>query len=1679
MIAGNVLSVCGKDLKTKLIETKTSLHELKTKLGSLKGSLKKLNQKLQEPSMIQFSKEKLVDYAETQGFGYKTANLHELYKISGIINAKMVSIGDQFGITPYPVEVPIFNGISSQNIKAFLEKNGVDVPADWASIKNSNKTAIAASLKDKSLPLLFLQQLESLESKILKAFEQEAKKAPGNYSFDKAFTAKGIDALIKIINSSASKLMVRSTGKEDTDELANAGGNASVVNVSPNPADILRAMGKVAASYVSEKSFTQRIGAGDQTIFDEPLTPVLMQLMIGEVALNAGQNPKFVEQIPSCGVMFTEEPDGGLSQNDITKTSGITKIDASYGLNEGVVNSIVAVDTFYMDRLDSVHLVIRPKTFRLAPSKLADKKIEEKPNANNMVNRSSLSDQALFTLKLIAENLEAYYKKPMDVEFIVDNQRKIIYLVQARPIVHNPNLAKPSYLKNPKTITDKISCSTIVSAGGGLRLITKKNQVIAKDGIKDALDAYLKLQSDQKEQISCVIVGENAPSTSHEATQFRTEAKPVVYANNLNAMYDFIDQETHFVIDVQQGFIGSWDGIETTVAELITNNVADNGWIAYPIPELVSLMPGDDELTEDEFGKILELLELTKAHKTQYEGFENKAIVLNQSFVRNAQQYLYDAQNATKTKESLAVLFIALSRLIKQYNESPVATVEQKELLRVLQNHILKNIRAVIKTLPEAGQPDTGLLQLKRRYALRFLQALIFQQPGNEIVNGYSLVSTILREIGPEQAALQAMKLADAATPNQVAVLYQTYITPLALTNDVAIGWQNFVKGINDTTMSKEQRAKFTSMIYQLAQSNVLPAWLHTSFKNVMNKTPLLIMQETLAEFDSMQAFCTELFAQQETIGTISPAAFSDPKTFTEPWNKLQIVTTYFTDQKFKNAFKPAPSLAKIIALSVMNKLVETFDLSMKALKSWDLKTGNNVDTSKLKALLTLWKTILINYINLLEYWVTLDDEINTTFQKFDGFAQMQTKDQSPLLIIKKVRAILNAINVSIITISDLQQLNNSPGFDVSAARIGNSTEFKHQPQTLEDIFTFIHQSLLDILSFLFNKTDVSKITPPELCKAVREYVEAFHTLIKTVTFTYTTFRYKNTIHIEIPNIKTDMKPIGMDLGANSLSYQYNYPLRSHSATFGITYTKNYTGQECAITCSLFGHNEYARWEKIADLGALLCANLGFTYSSKVHARSVEFTFIVDNKTIKEKLQTIQYIAYALIAMSYSIGNGDDDSRLPSSIEKVIYETTISPKTTTSPLPEALFMTSDKFADTVFNYSLTKSRVHSAILLAIQKMPPGSDECAKKVIDILIMLSKKNSSYALNSDFLWFKKNFTASAGPKTELIGVEFESHPDFYLIGPELFGTNSDTPLFVTYKQDGKDPFKVQEKIDRYKGKLLNELLQAFIDKTKNHLSQESLDKLEAILPKGDPHLAELQKISMASEQANKAVQQNKIPDDLLPELNKIYEFTATNPIPLTDAIIKIIQSDMACMLLIPTHLDLAQKLGNFTKKLIDAGKITHEILYDLKNGPLHVRQKLFLSYLLYITNYNNPNFLIWSIPAILSRLTSNTPNDYTAISLMCVDLLCQQIQNGVYSGHKILQDIDSVCSIIIGQRHSPANGYEQHYKILFTLSTNPAQVMLQAIATDRSNQLLKADDATYIGAASKILAAVKNAK
>ena len=985
---------------------------------------------------------------------------------------------------------------------------------------------------------------EVLEQRIKEEFNTIIQQVQPDFNFNNTFKVHGqdIDGLIRTIANKKERLMVRSTGKEDTKKLANAGGNESISNVDPTTKEILSAMRDVVASYFGKKSLIQRLGAGDESLFElTPFTPVLIQRMIGEQA----------QQLPKCGVMFTEEPEGGISilelknPNGSIKTTGITVIQAAYGHNEGVVNSLIPVDTFYVvlqekqnEKEGYIYPIIRPKTYRMAPA--AARTLELKKNEGLLVTNPALNASAILALKKFSDLLERHYQGPMDVEFVVNEQEKTMYIVQARPIVHNPNLPKPSYIINPDTIPDdqKLFGSAIGVAGGALRWCAGKASVVVASTIGHALTMYQDLGV-QGAAIQCIIVGEMAPATSHEATTFRSEGKPVVYIKELNVIEQWLENPaTMLVVSPQQGLVINWQSKENSIPELLATHIATHGWVSYPVPPFISVSKdfASSTLLTDE--AIISLLPTTVGAKQFMQTLAENAVISPKSSVWK--DYLHRLKTGTSDEVAivLATLLYEIRDAIMRKSKDIILDEDTQNRIALLQHYAL-SIAHQIKASAHYGQTDPDYT--KRLLPIRFLESLLYQQPLlTEIVDGYSVVTLVAKELTAEQAIIQELQ-ALGITPNALGVQYLK-IRQTAMTPELEQKWTQF---IIDFTKGKDQETKnrFGHMILNLGKLNMLPIWLHTSFAHAYKPelSATDVAQKLINEYASQVTFLKTLFEKKAIVDALNKDAFGDPKKFATQWKTFNtdLLTYFLSNDDFIASFKKANDFGKLAALSVMQKFVDAFDLSIKAV------TGRPKDN--VHEIITQFKTMLDGYALLFKKWVTLvpSGTIRYGRSPLQDYIDYIDKPLKKASFSPKDLSATADFDAAVFTIG-------------SAANLSGGAQALTTPTTLEDSFTCIHQCLLAILNALNSDTRIKYIQLPLLLK---EVVTSF------------------TQHIAAPHIGTNFQP-------GSITLFYNQQLRDHSIQFELLYKKN--APTVTLITKFFGANEGLRWNKLARFVWLL-----------------------------------------------------------------------------------------------------------------------------------------------------------------------------------------------------------------------------------------------------------------------------------------------------------------------------------------------------------------------------------------------------------------------------------------------------------------------------------------------------------
>ena len=1001
-----------------------------------------------------FNQEKFDHYAAQ--YGNKAANLAELQKISSSIPVKGKC-----------VQVPAFFAISDEEVQQFFKPicqnltrycNGFTFCAQ--------KAAHYKKLKEEYLSKTYQRQINNLLLKITKEIENLFEKNIFRFSNNKR--QEEFQNYIKQAVSNQDLFMVRSTGKEDTKELANAGGNKSIIAVWPHEEAISKAIGQVVASYFSEKSISQRLLAGDTSI-GSLFMPVVIQIM--------------VSKDPVSGVMFSQEAEGN--------TPGVTHIQAAYGHGEGIVNSIIPVDSYYIGPSKIIHPIVRPKTHKLVPS-MDFTGVESEINSKELANNPCLSPVMIQDLKTTADYIQHYYGYPVDIEFVVQEGR--IYLVQARPIVSRP--IKPSYLKDEfvKKLQKKISAFPIVTAGGKVQRVDDEYKAITTKTIGQALETFLAHDMDQ-EKTSAIIITQLAPPTSHEATTFRGAGKPVVCVSESDL--ELLRQwSVPLLLDVQRGLIIPF--VSSAQFPNPQSAVVENAWFIHPIPQKTSLFP--------QFISLQQMPEIKPEECCK--NIKTTALI---EVIKNGSAQ--EARNALKS-----ILFrishqiSLLQQKAAQNSTLRISVLQFKNMFA----HLITCAQEVALALNQWEQSRKTLQdRMARLYPITFFEALLCQTSNaNNFVNDYSFASFLKIDAQEEKLAQEIPVTKKTYRP--FAIQYAK-IGKQILFKEVSQTWNNFIMTMQDAPLKTQQQ--LAHMICDLAKQDMLSVWLNISFATAIKNT--LIPQEIFAEeifaallneYILAKPLLEKLANTQEQLKQIVQTNWQSPDLFEKNWKHFLNVT-FAIDQGFYEKYEKASLIEKLAIQKYLNNFISIFDTIIKTVKSSQEYKDKN-------QLIERFRLMLNSYFHTLETLYKIPSIRNDVIN-------LLTSD-----VFSAIKSIIQYASNS------EGQLHPTPEFNVAAAAIGSKANFARSigaKPSLEDMFTLIHQNLLVVMRLLNEKLNLENIFI--LSPLAKEVIQ----------------QTKN-MNFAIKDISAKSSLIGIDMVDNNIIYYFNLPLANHSSTFQIAY---------------------------------------------------------------------------------------------------------------------------------------------------------------------------------------------------------------------------------------------------------------------------------------------------------------------------------------------------------------------------------------------------------------------------------------------------------------------------------------------------------------------------------------------
>lgn len=1045
-------------------------------------------------------------------------SVRDMALLYGNKSANLIALND---IIPgsVPDFLPLNSNFIYNHLKQYSGNKWSDLLAKFQTTQGEEKTHILPEA---------LQILEQLRNEIITTFQ--------NHPIEDKDLQRFLDA------QTGHTLMVRSTGEEDTVDLANPGGNESIAAVTPTIAAVSVAIGRVVASYFSEKSLRQRLLSPDNNITKEAFVPVLIQQMIGEPR-NGFDNP---DKVIRSGVMYTGK--------------SFTRIQVAPGHGELVVNSQGLFDTFSVTRENMVYPEIRTKKYRLVPSYDG---LQLKENPKSLQQDVSISIEVAQQLTEMGRKIEANYGMPMDVEFVYNPEDKKISIVQARPIPTGkdktiiPTSIPPDKMSDLKQHLhdgkiDKQDAQVITAAGFRAQIITDPKEILVCNNISDALNFYLKQSAPSP--IKAVVVQHLSPPNSHEAAQFNLMGIPVLQINNLAAIKEWSAEKPLMMVDPQRSQILNLKLFmpESTQPEneLKTHGFLAEGLFTHPVKPIsivpLSIQPNAPIDSTSSPVRLVDAIQTnsTQTFKTMFSKIKNQSLDKNNMYTQLLTNIeTLEAAPNNETARALSQIRYAISKIAQNFQQQinffPQIMIVCEEIERSTE-------RLVDNSTPSLRDEHLALIaQLKSLVSF----------PGVR-----DTFSNSIKQVMQEEKSAQLVTTTGLDN-EQVDYLTQFLkLNKIAFTEQSRERWTNFVKECVEHPEAIPILAYVVKFYAEnKLESNLINTDLRklqlTTFKSssitVLNQ---LFKNCTQAkqEFSSIQ-----LEEKRNIINTWEQRIYEweNPAQFNTLWRDFQAdILPLINQLKLDSPSGLSPTTEKSI-LNLALSLTDMMDATIKSLKS------NSENLKQPTQLVERFVMILTSYNQLMANWVNAvpNESISNLFKEAAATG-IRDELREPSIykdtLIESVRSVLFKPNPTI------AELTSSNDFSVASAQMGSSANFERQfiekmgNITLEDLFSFMHQNILASINMIQQaRFPINVATLP---------VQLQPLLSKTLT---------NDSKLSLLSIKHEF-PI--------ISLNYNLPMRNHSASF--TFEYNQLTEKTILKGHFFGHNDSSRMDNLASL---------------------------------------------------------------------------------------------------------------------------------------------------------------------------------------------------------------------------------------------------------------------------------------------------------------------------------------------------------------------------------------------------------------------------------------------------------------------------------------------------------------
>lgn len=1139
-------------------------------------------------------------YGLDVGYGFKSANL--------MVQQRYVKeLNQQLKVAK--AKVPPFIPISDFEIQNHLTPLMPEIGNLWNDFLNTfDSEMIDLMIKGEIDPITTPLAITPEGRVILETIQTEIKRYFLEFPYDSPVLQDWVG------DHPSEFLIIRSTGKEDTEDNPNPGGNETIPFVRPEAYQISNSIAQVVASYFGIKSLTQRLMVGDKTVFTEkPFMPVLLMNMVTENVNGEGSTDR---DIPRSGVMFT-------TQNG--KAEGVTLLQVGLGNNEGIVGSKVAVDTHYIDESGNINTIIRDKKTRFVPfqaSVSAPITLEPFDNKDPKLEKSqALTDPIIRDMKTAADFFAKKYRKgedlppaSMDMEYTIqigDGDNPVISLLQIRPLVEK-EMTEPSYLTLSQVLEidedRKTTARTLLGGNSSVQDITSVDDVMFVDNLSQGLSRYLKtiykkikIKAPEEPRKmakppNVIFTRKTAHLTSHEAIFFRKRGVIVFVIDDagqmesLKKMVERANKESPLKADPQRGLIIETQGNKNR------DDLVAGGYISYPIPREISLPKGL-------FHPISHTWE-PKEIKAKLQILNEKYQKLDDELMGEEKYYGSDFRNrelfdiaATSIHPENAKR--AVGTILKRLNADLKESIAKTEVYRGDINLPLLQIFDSATTLTERqilpalayppGHPN-------RLFALKFLDALLFQEQTPSVVNSQSWRSVKEVDVAERRAIKTAETFGTTIEGERADWHVQLQkMGNLAFNNEIRKNWSEFT---NELIKASEENPKVLTLagflIKETVNLGLATNWINLVFNPAWTqsdptKDRCVVVLKKLDQIysadrdilDWIHENRVKLSQNREQIGEWSNPEFTrkNIQRLRSEYSKTYGFKHTKGSSRFAESFKSSDKMGRLALLEFYHEAIDIYDKTLKSISGSEEYPGDDIERAN------DFSKLLIGYFDMLKgtvHMITKEDEkvlMHNAWESEDpsfdeylhdlehGVEKIPLSTEGGPGLIQSFKDAHNAAK------DQVSQFEARPEFNVEVMAIGSHADFMYGvvlPHTLEEFFTAIHQNLERVRIHLLTneglKGEILEGTPKNISQEINR-----------------TFR---------------QQPSAIAMSGSLMTVSYNIPLRQHSSAIELKFDINKPEKGVMVTGKTFGHNEEARWDKTAGYAAIIGNILGNQFTA-------------------------------------------------------------------------------------------------------------------------------------------------------------------------------------------------------------------------------------------------------------------------------------------------------------------------------------------------------------------------------------------------------------------------------------------------------------------------------------------------